>query len=126
METLVTIRVPKTEAYKRMTSKWGDEDDEKTDDRKTGIGRSLTVDEAKAATGALNGIQALFEKGGSTTRKVEETMIEAIKMITGAAAPSLGLGAGVERNHPKAVEFRRRKMNIPQDIDDEKKKNLMK
>ena len=52
-----------------MTSKWGDDEDEKTGDRTTGIGKALTVDEAKAVTGALNGIQALFEEGGSTTSR---------------------------------------------------------
>ena len=116
--TPVTIGIPKAEAQEEMTSKWGDMDDEETGDRRTGVGRTLTVDELRTATGALNGVQALFASGGATTRKVEATTIEAIKMIAGAAAPSLGLGGGVERNHPKATECRRKKMDFPQDIDE--------
>ena len=114
----MTIGIPKAEAQEEMTSKWGDMDDEETGDRRTGVGRTLTVDELRAATGALNGVQALFARGGATTRKVEATTIEAIRMIAGAAAPSLGLGGGVERNHPKATECRRKKMDFPPDIDE--------
>ena len=74
--TPVTIGIPKAEAQEEMTSKWGDMDDEETGDRRTGVGRTLTVDELRTATGALNGVQALFASGGATTRKVEATTID--------------------------------------------------